>query len=215
MHARFVLCTPVVVHLLDSVKPRLRDFYVYAVEDGGIGDRVEENMTPYASRRNAKSSPTFCFCHDVGKRCRGVDVAKIPLVGWIDVGSRDRSASSSICTPTPSLLAQSRSRRSPMTANGSQVRAALATTTPGQPTQTLVTVTRCSRSTVPALVEIVLFFHAEQTLLFLNPLAVDTAAAHSAIDTETTARTTNTGCGGDAVDAGVDGVAGGASFFSS
>jgi hypothetical protein len=60
-HARSVLCTPVVVHLLDSVKPRLRDFYIYAVEEGGIGDWVEENMTPYASRRNAKSFQPFAF----------------------------------------------------------------------------------------------------------------------------------------------------------
>jgi len=99
-----------------------------------------------------------------------------------------------------------------MTANRSEVRATLATTTPRQTTQTLVAVTRRGRSTIPALVQIILLFHAEQTLLFLNPFAVDTAAAYSAIDTETAAGAADAGCGGDAVDAGVDGVAGDTAF---
>ena len=155
-------------------------------------------------------------------------MVEITVVGWggcLALGIEDRS-SLSLCAvsasstnssiPTPStrtrLLAKCRTTSTPMTTNRSQVRATLATTTPRQTAQTLVAVARRGRSAVSALVQIILLFHAEQTLLFLDPLAVDAAAAYSAIDTEAAAGAADAGCGGDAVDAGVDGVAGDAAF---
>jgi hypothetical protein len=97
-----------------------------------------------------------------------------------------------MAAPRSCLATQSRRSGNTVAAHGSQARAAFsaAAAAPRQPAEPLVAVAvaRRRRRSVFGLGEVVLFFHAEESLLFFDALAVDAAAAHRAIHTETTPR---------------------------
>lgn len=86
-----------------------------------------------------------------------------------------------------------------VSADRSETRAGLATAAPRETAETLVARAGSRGSTILALgIHVFLFFHAEQTLLFFDPLAVDTAAAHGAVHTKSTTGAAHARRGGDA-----------------
>lgn len=111
-------------------------------------------------------------------------------------------------------LGQARRSSGAVAADGCQIGASFAAAAPRQTAKTLVARARGCRCPVLDLVQILLFLHAKQALLFVNSLTIDATATNSPIEAKSSTRATNTTTGSHTVDAWVHWATGDASFIA-